>query len=77
MGFNIYTAIADDVKERLESGIGIALVMEFFCNQDTLCLRPFEPEIESGCVLVWKKNLTLSPAVRRFIEYIKENLERV
>lgn len=61
----------------VESGIGIALVMEFFCNQDTLCLRPFEPEIESGCVLVWKKNLTLSPAVRRFIEYIKENLERV
>ena len=58
----------------VESGIGIAMVMEFPCNQDTLCLRPFEPEIESGCVLVWKKNLTLSLPVQRFIEYIKDYL---
>ena len=58
----------------VESGIGVALVMEFACNQDTLCLRPLEPEIESGCLLVWKKNLTLSPATQRFIEYVKEYL---
>lgn len=58
----------------VESGIGVALVMEFACNQDTLCLRPLDPEIESGCVLVWKKNLTLSLAVQRFIEYMKEYL---
>jgi DNA-binding transcriptional LysR family regulator len=58
----------------VESGIGVALVMEFSCNQDTLCLRPFDPKIESGCVLVWKKNLTLSPVVQRFIEYVKEYL---
>lgn len=58
----------------VESGIGVALVMEFSCNQDTLCLRPFDPRIESGCVLVWKKNLTLSPVVQRFIEYVKEYL---
>lgn len=58
----------------VESGIGVALVMEFSCNQDTLCLRPFDPEIESGCVLVWKKNLTLSPVVQRFIQYVKEYL---
>ena len=45
--------------------------MEFACNQDTLCLRPLEPEIESGCLLVWKKNLTLSPAMQRFREYVK------
>jgi DNA-binding transcriptional LysR family regulator len=55
----------------VESGIGVALVMEFACNQDTLCLRPLEPEIESGCLLVWKKNLTLSPAMQRFREYVK------
>ena len=60
----------------VESGIGVALVMEFVCNQDTLCLRPLEPEIESGCVLVWKKNLTLSPAMRRFIEYVEGYLTK-
>lgn len=58
----------------VESGVGVALVMEFACNQDTLCLRPLEPEIESGCLLVWKKNLTLSLAMQRFIEYGKEYL---
>lgn len=69
----------------VESGIGVALVMEFACNQDTLCLRPLEPEIESGCLLVWKKNLTLSLAMQRFIEYGKayltetgkENIENI
>ncbi len=58
----------------VESGMGMALVMEFYCNQDTLCLRPLEPELESGCVLVWKKNLTLSPAMQRFIEFVKKYL---
>ena len=38
-------------------------------------MRPFDPKIESGCVLVWKKNLTLSPVIKRFIEYTKEYLE--
>ncbi len=58
----------------VESGIGVALVMEFTCKQDALCLRPLDPQIESGCVLVWKKNLTLSPAVQRFIEYVERYL---
>lgn len=58
----------------VESGIGVALVMEFSCNQETLCLRPFDPELESGCVLVWKKNLMLSPVVQRFVEYVRECL---
>ncbi len=58
----------------VESGIGIALVMDFSCNMDTLCLRPFEPELESGCVLVWKKNLTLSLVMQKFIAYMKEYL---
>lgn len=61
----------------VESGIGMALVMDFSCNQDTLCLRPLEPALESGCVLVWKKNQVLSPVVRRFIEHVKEYLEGI
>ncbi|MCI9142036.1 MAG: LysR family transcriptional regulator [Lachnospiraceae bacterium] len=61
----------------VESGIGVAIVMEFSCNQDILCLRPLEPEIESGCVLVWKKNLTLSPTMQRFIEHVKESIAEI
>jgi len=64
----------DNQSIMVESGMGVALVMEFSCNHDTLCLRPMEPEIVSGCVLVWKKNQTHSPAMSRFIDYIKEHL---
>lgn len=59
----------------VESGIGAAVVIEVFaCNQDTLCLRPLEPVIESGCLLVWKKNLTFPPVMQRFIGYIQKYL---
>ena len=58
----------------VESGIGAALVMDFSCNDQTLCLRPLEPEIVSGCVLVWKKNQVLPLALTRFIDYMKTSL---
>lgn len=60
----------------VESGIGMAVVMEFSCNCDALCLRSMEPGILSGCVLVWKKNQVLSPLMTRFIEHAKEYLAR-
>lgn len=65
----------DNQSVMVESGIGSAIVMEFSCNSDKLCLRPLEPEIISGCVLVWKKNLTLSPAMMHFIGHIEECLK--
>ena len=55
----------------VESGMGLALVMEFACNNEALCLRPLNPEIASGCVLVWKKNQTRSLAMTCFINYVK------
>lgn len=59
----------------VESGIGMAIVMEFSGSYDTLCLRSIEPEIVSGCVLVWKKNQTISSAMVHFIAHVKEYLE--
>lgn len=61
----------------VESGIGAAIVMEFSCNSDMLCLRPLSPEIISGCVLVWKKNMVLSSAMVHFIAHIKECLNGI
>lgn len=58
----------------VESGIGVAMVMDFSCNDQALCLRPLEPEIVSGCVLVWKKNQVLPLALTRFIDYMKASL---
>lgn len=38
---------------------------------DELCFRPLMPQLETGSVMVWKKHRSVSPAVREFIEYIK------
>lgn len=61
----------------VESGIGVAMGIEFTCNEDTLCLRPMEPEIVNSSVLVWKKNQTLSPAMFIFIEHVKQHLDKL
>lgn len=61
----------------VENGIGLAMVMDFPNSYDTLCLRPVEPEIVSGCVLVWKKNQTQSYLMTRFITHAKEYLGRI
>ena len=45
--------------DMVENGVGAAMTMDFACNNDTLCLRPLEPELTSGCVLVWKKIIKL------------------
>lgn len=60
--------------EMVESGVGVAMTMDFSCNHEMLCLRPLEPELTSGCVLVWKKNLKLSPVMTRFVAHVKEYL---
>ena len=61
--------------DMVESGVGVALTMDFSCSHDILCLRPFEPELTSGCVLVWKKDMKLSLVMTRFVAHVKEYLE--
>lgn len=51
--------------DMVESGVGAAMTMDFSCNHDMLCLKPLEPELTTGCVLVWKKNLKLSLVMKR------------
>ncbi len=61
--------------DMVENGVGVAMTMDFSCNHDMLCLKPLEPELTSGCVLVWKKNLKLSPIMMRFVAHVKEYLK--
>lgn len=61
--------------DMVESGVGAAMTMDFSFNHDRLCLKPLEPELTTGCVLVWKKNLKLSLVMKRFIAHVKEYLE--
>ena len=49
--------------------IGAALVHEFPCVNDAVCLRPLYPEITNGSFLVWKKNQANSALVNTFIAF--------
>lgn len=61
----------------VERGIGVAMTMDFSSSYDSLCLRPIEPEIVSGCVLVWKKDQMQSVLMTRFIAHVKEYLSGI
>lgn len=58
----------------VEQHLGIALVHEFTCSHEALCLRPLLPEFDSSSVLVWKKNQAVSPLVARFTASIKNTV---
>ncbi len=64
--FNIFALV--------QNQIGAALTIEgVVANRkiETITFVPFYPEIETHCVLVWKKNTILSPTVHAFIEKFK------
>ncbi len=56
----------------VESGMGAALCMDIDMNfYKDLCFIPLAPKLETGSVLVWKKNQMLGAPTARFIEYVK------
>lgn len=58
----------------VKNGMGIATCHEFQNYDPELCLIPLEPEMQNGSVLIWKKAQVFTPAVVKFIEFIKETL---
>lgn len=56
-----------------ESEIGYALCLESLVNdREEICFKEFYPRLETGSVLVWKKNQVFSTATRKFIDEIKK-----
>ena len=114
--FSIYSAIADDIKERLEKGLmvrrelvknelanwfgdsfdqleiaatynlivnaafmveqglGVALCFDLGAVFENLRFVPLAPRMETGSVLVWKKNQMLSAANALFIQHIRNTI---
>ncbi len=59
----------------VKCGVGAALCFDLSANfYDDLCFVPLSPTLETGSVLVWKKNQTLGTAASRFIQLIKNAL---
>lgn len=60
----------------VEEGLGYALAIDGLVNKQehsNLCFRPFEPKLESGLDIVWKKHQVFSKAAEKFLERVKNN----
>lgn len=56
----------------VEKGIGCALCFNLGIAYDNLCFVPLMPAVETGAVIVWKKNQIASRAVHEFIRFLKK-----
>ena len=56
----------------VERGVGVALCFDLGASfYEDLCFIPLAPTLETGSVLVWKKNQTLGSATSQFMRYLK------
>jgi hypothetical protein len=59
----------------VDEGIGYALCLDKIINtsgDSNLCFRPFEPRLELGMNLVWKKYQTLTTVAEKFLVKLRE-----
>lgn len=65
--YNLILNAANMVK----NGVGVAICFYLENISDALQFVPLSPKLETGTVLAWKKDKTLSPAVEQFHQHIK------
>lgn len=61
----------------VENGIGAALCFQLDNMFENLKFIPLSPAVETGTVLVWKKNQILSKSAYRFLENIKKYFKSI
>ncbi|KAF1302701.1 LysR family transcriptional regulator [Enterococcus saccharolyticus] len=66
-----------NVISLVENKVGAAFSLKGATTNRTNKIKflPFEPKLETNCVLVWKKGSLLNTTVRAFIQHIKYALE--
>ena len=55
----------------VKNNLGAFLGLDFDNLYKDLTFVPLEPKIEMGLLMVWKRNKTFSPAVNKFIDFLK------
>ena len=59
----------------VKRGVGIALCFDLgVAFYEDLCFVPLAPTLETGSVLVWKKNQMLGAAAAQFMQFLKNAL---
>ncbi len=74
--FNLITTPAMMV----EAGLGYAFTFDKLVNTtggSNLCFRPFEPKVETGLYLVWKKYEMFTKAAKVFLEQVQRSMFKV
>ena len=61
----------------VEKGMGIALCFDLGVFFENLCFVPLSPRMETGTVLVWKKNQALTAANAKFIQHMKQYISGI
>lgn len=59
----------------VDAGVGYAVTLDNLINtqeHSNICFRPFEPKLESGLDIVWKKHQVFSKAAELFLKKIQE-----
>ena len=69
--YNLIVNAAAMVKTGIGAALCFAFGMQFY---DNLCFVPLTPRLETGSVLVWKKNQMMGAAVKQFINHIRNTL---
>ena len=57
-------------------GVGAFLTIRLNCAYEGLRFIPFSPPLETGTMLVWKKDQIFSPAAEQFLRQLKESVQR-
>lgn len=63
----------------VRQGLGYAITLDKLINtsgESELCFRPLNPPLNAQLRLVWKKYQIFSPAVRLFLDVLKEELSK-
>lgn len=68
--YNLILNAASMVKE----GVGTAVCFDFGMTYGELRFIPFTPQLETGSVLVWKKNQAHADTLRLFLQFVKNAL---
>lgn len=58
----------------VKNNVGAAMCIDLESKFDGLCFRPLSPAMETGSVLVWKKEQTLPAVAKAFISYVEKCL---
>lgn len=69
--YNLIVNAANMVRH----GMGIAFCFDMDFHYDDLRFIPLSPALETGAVLVWKKNQLFSAEVRAFLEFLRNSIQ--